>query len=125
MSADPYNETVRACFENPVHAMTPDGDYAGWTIAAAAESEKGCRLKLAARLDGGRLGEVRFSAWGCPFLIAALEMISSELEGRETSALGTVSANELAAKLSVPANRLGRLLLVEDAAERLLEKIGV
>jgi NifU-like protein involved in Fe-S cluster formation len=105
--------------------MTPDGDYAGWTIAAAAESEKGCHVKLAARLDAGRLGEVGFSAWGCPFLIAALEMVCSDLEGRETGALGTVSANELAARLSVPANRLGRLLLVEDAAARLLEKIGV
>lgn len=125
MPEDPYNEIVRACFENPVHAMTPDGDYAEWTIATAAESEKGCRVRLAASVDAGQLVETGFSAWGCPFLIAGLETVCRDLEGRDASALETVSANELAARLSVPSTRLGRLLLIEDAAARLLEQIGV
>ena len=125
MVTDPYNDIVRACFENPVHVMDPAGDYAGWVSAGRAESEKGCRVTLAARIDAGRIGKMQFSAWGCPFLIAAAETICKDLEGRDCGELATVSANELAARLSVPATRLGRLFLIEDAAASLLQETGV
>ena len=124
MTLDPYNPIVRACFENPVHATDPTDAYAVSVSAVAAESERGCRVTLIAGIDDDRIAEMRFRAWGCPFLIAAAEMLCAELEGQKTDALGAVSANDLGARLSVPATRLGRLLLLEDAAARLLEKIG-
>ena len=92
--------------------------------ARAGESENGCRLLLWAAIDRGRIVEMRFRAWGCPFLIAAAEMACAEMEGKGVDALGTVSANDLAARLSVPAERLGRLFLVEDAAAGLLDQCG-
>ena len=125
MAADPYNDLVRGCFENPIHAIAGDDDYAGWVSGAAAESENGSRVRLAARIDAGRIAEMRFSAWGCPYLIAAAEYVCGSLEGEDARTLGAVSANDLAARLSVPATRLGRLLLIEDAAASLLERTGV
>ena len=125
MPSDPYNDLVRARFENPVHAAADGPGYAGQVSASAAVSGQGNRVTLEAHIVDGRIADIRFRAWGCPYLIAAAETVCCELEGRESTALKTVSANDLAAKLSVPTTRLGRLLLIEDAAARLLEKTGV
>ena len=104
MPPDPYNELVRAHFGNPVHAAAPSGAYALNIAASASESGDGCRVTLSAGIDGGRIAEMRFRAWGCPFLLAAAETLCRDLEGKPVSALGAVSANDLAARLSPTAS---------------------
>ncbi len=118
---DPYNETVRRCFENPVHAGDLGGDCHNVVTADFSESEKGARIILSAGIDDGKIVEMRFRAWGCPHLIAAAEMVCDELEGRPIDSLAKVVANELVAQLSVPVTKTGRMILVEDAAASLLK----
>ena len=83
--------------------------------SAASASETGPRLELSAGIDDGKIAEIRFRAWGCPYLIAAAEWACERLEGRSIEALETISANDLAAALSVPVAKTGVVLLVEDA----------
>ena len=80
-TSDPYNEVVRACFENPVHAGDLDGDYAQILAADVAESRNGARLVLCAGLIDGKIAALRFRVRGCPYLIAAAETVCDRLVG--------------------------------------------
>ena len=121
---DPYNEEVRARFENPVHAGDLDGDYAQVLHTDIAESRNGARLVLCAGLNDGKIAALRFRARGCPHLVAAAELVCSRLEGADPAQLAAVSATELKGRLAVPEGKTGRMLLVEDAAKALLELNG-
>lgn len=115
MDNDPYNPVVLAAFANPVHAGDLAGRYRRIRRSAVSASETGPRLELSAGIDDGKIAEIRFRAWGCPYLIAAAEWACERLEGRSIEALETISANDLAAALSVPVAKTGVVLLVEDA----------
>ena len=115
MDNDPYNDVVRAAFANPVHAGDLANPYARILRSAVSASDTGPRLQLSAGIDDGKIGEIRFRAWGCPHMIAAAEWACERLEGQSLDALATISANDLAAALSVPVTKTGVMLLVEDA----------
>ncbi|MDG2375412.1 MAG: iron-sulfur cluster assembly scaffold protein [Woeseiaceae bacterium] len=119
-----YNEEVRARFENPVHAGDIVGDYAQVITADVAESGYGARLVLCAGLNDGKIAALRFKVKGCPYLVAAAEAVCDSLEGGPADRLAGVSASELKDRLAVPIGRMGRMLLVEDAARELLESMG-
>jgi NifU-like protein involved in Fe-S cluster formation len=121
---DPYNEAVRACFENPVHAGDLDGDYARVLEADVAESRNGARIVLCAGLIDGKIAALRFRVRGCPYLIAAAEAACDSLEGKDLEQLAAISASELQERLAAPQSKTGRLLLVEDAAKALLKSNG-
>jgi NifU-like protein involved in Fe-S cluster formation len=123
--SDPYNNEVRARFENPVHAGDIEGDYAEVLVADVSESAQGARLVLAAGIDAGIIREIRFRAFGCPHLIAAADSICEALVNQPVAGLASVDSNQLAERLSVPVRKTGRLLLIEDAARLLGEKAGI
>jgi NifU-like protein involved in Fe-S cluster formation len=118
---DPYTDVVRAAFANPVHAGDLAGQYRRILRSAASASDTGPRLELSAGIDDGKIAEIRFRAWGCPHLIAAAEWACERLEGRSADPMETISANDLAAALSVPVTKTGVMLLLEDAIAALGE----
>jgi hypothetical protein len=81
----------------------------------AAALERGAWVRFEARLEGGRIVDCRFLAWGCPHTLAAAALAAEEL------AAGRVpDAHWLARELGAPAAKMGRLLVVEDAMQSLL-----
>jgi nitrogen fixation NifU-like protein len=123
-ASEPYNEEVRALFENPFHAGDLQGVYPETLTADVSESEHGARLVLYAGIDDGKIAEIRFRAFACPHLVAAAEAVCREAEGGKLSELRTVKANELMERLSVPVGKTGRMLLIEDAVEKLHAQSG-
>jgi len=121
---DPYNEEVRRRFETPVHAGDVEGDYPEVLVADVSESAKGARLVLSAAVDDGMLAEMRFRAFGCPHLVAAAELVCSELENGPVEGLAAIGANRLMERLAVPAGKSGRMFLVEDALRKLRQQAG-
>lgn len=119
---EPYNQEVRTRFANPVHAGDLEGTYAEVLAVVVAESEQGARIALSAGVADGMIAEFRFRAWGCPHLIAAAELACAEHENGPLVGLAAVRADELMARLSVPAEKTGRILLVEDAIRSLLRQ---
>ncbi len=113
MSTDPYSNEVRALFREPAHA----GDLESG--AKAHIDEQGVRLALAADVRDGRLATLRFRAWGCPHVIAAAEAFCANYEGRAVSELEAFSAQEIMQSLSVPAEKTGRILVLEDVVHAL------
>ncbi len=77
--------------------------------------ERGAWVRFAVRSQDGVVQEARFRAWGCPHVLAACELAAARLEGRPLGQLEGLSAASLAQALAAPPEKLGRLLVIEDA----------
>ena len=113
MSQDPYSARVRELFAAPQHA----GSVAGGI--AVLHEDQGLRIGLSAGVAGDSLETLRFKAWGCPHVIAAAEEFCGRYEGQPASRLLEFSASDLMQSLSVPVEKTGRILVLEDAVASL------
>jgi len=113
MTADPYSAEVRELFADLEHAGDLDN------AAVTAIDDQGVRIRLAARYGDGRLQALRFRAWGCPHLLAACEAFCRDYEGRPVADLGHYEAGDIMGDLSIPAQKTGRILVLEDAVRSL------
>ena len=113
MSNEPYNDVVRGLFEAPAHAGDLDG-----AVSVYAASQ-GMRIALSARLSQRNITALRFRAWGCPHFIAAAEVFCADFEGRPALQLADFRASEVMQTLSVPVEKTGRILVLEDAVRSL------
>lgn len=116
---EPYNETVRACFHNAAHVGELSRDNPQKYIASAADSAQSARIVLASGIDAGVIREMRFRVWGCPHLIAAAEWLCGQLESGPAAAMENFPLQEIMRQLSVPVEKTGRILLLEDALKSL------
>jgi NifU-like protein involved in Fe-S cluster formation len=117
MSADPYSETVRALFADPGHG----GDLVDGVVADVAQ--QGIRLRLAASAAAGQIGSLAFRAHGCPHVIAACESFCRTFEGQPIAGLSGFRAADIMRDLSVPVEKTGRILVLEDAVRLLGQKL--
>ena len=117
MSADHYSARVRVLFADPAHA----GQLAN-AVGVLVE-DQGVRIAFSAQLAAGRIDTLRFQAWGCPHVIAAAEAICANYEGRSTAELLDFSTSDLMQSLSVPVEKTGRILVIEDAVRSLAQEL--
>jgi len=68
------------------------------------------------QLDQDRIGAVRFQVLGCPHTMAVVSRFAESLPGQPLKALHEFDPHEQQRALDVPAEKLGRLLVIEDAA---------
>jgi cysteine desulfurase len=66
-------------------------------------------------VQGGTVKAARFKAYGCPHTLAVTEWLAAQLSGRTRSEGPPGNPTSWAATLSVPVEKLGRLLVIEDA----------
>jgi hypothetical protein len=120
------NPAIRALFEALEHAgdLNPvDAQGSGTVLAGeAGREESGTRVRFSVAIADGRVRTVRFRAYGCPYTLAACEWLARTLEGRRPEAPGLGSPLDWARQLEVPAARLGRLLVIEDALQAALTR---
>jgi len=113
VSTDPYSPRVRELFAEPAHAGSLDSP------CTAAVDDQDIRIHLFATLENGRIAALRFKAWACPHVIAAVEAFCTEFEGRPAADLLEFSTSDLMQSLSVPVEKTGRILVLEDAVRSL------
>jgi len=114
-AATDYSPLVRELFQHPRAAGSLAGEGAAITRGEAGTVASGAWVRLYLRIDDGRVTDARFQAFGCPHTLAAASWLAQHLPGCpvEDPLPGGVAG--LAAILDVPAAKLGRLLIVEDA----------
>ena len=96
---------------------------AGTVLRAEAGQEAGeawVRLHLLVRDD--TVIEARFQALGCPHTVATASWLTKQLAGRKRATAQPGSPAEWARTLAVPVEKLGRLLLIEDALHNALQQ---
>lgn len=72
-------------------------------------------VRLHLRVDADTVIEARFQALGCPHTLAAASWLTLQLAGRRRGEAQPGSPHTWARTLQVPVEKLGRLLLIEDA----------
>jgi len=118
-----YNEAVRAYFADPDHAGDLQGSFSQTLAAEVSESDGGAQVVLAAGIHAGSIAEMAFRAWGCPHLIAALELACEILVNQPVECLENFDSADITQNLAVPTEKSGRILLVEDALATLWSQV--
>lgn len=115
-----YSESVRALFQALAGAgdLAADGGQAASGEAAALD--RLAWVRFAARIEGERFADCRFRAFGCPHTLAAAALVAGRLRGAPLAAASAIDAAGIARELDAPAEKMGRLLVVEDALRALL-----
>lgn len=109
-----YNDRVRQYFANPVHAGDLQREHPHKITATASESENGAQLSIEVGINAPVIAEMAFRARGCPHLIAAAEFVCAHMEGQPVAALAQFDAAEVSQILSIPLEKTGRIILLED-----------
>jgi nitrogen fixation NifU-like protein len=87
----------------------------GVSTGEAGSRPHGAQVRFHLQVRNGVVIDARFQAFGCPHTLAACAFVVGQLPGRPVAqGLGS-SPQEWARELEVPTEKLGRLLLVEDA----------
>lgn len=126
---DPLGPRVRALFTDLAHAGDLGiADQPGVLLCGeAGDLAGGTQVRIALRLRQAQVCEARYRVYGCPYTLATCEWLARRLEGAE---LPEASAPALMAAvggpvswalaLEIPPERLGRLLVIEDALQALM-----
>jgi cysteine desulfurase len=89
----------------------PEGEVLG--EAGGAGQEVWVRFRLS--VQEGLVTSALFKAYGCPHTLAVAAWVAARLRGRGRADLAPGTPAEWAEALAVPVEKLGRLLVVEDA----------
>jgi NifU-like protein involved in Fe-S cluster formation len=108
-----YNELTRRYFEAPANAGVLAGP--GVFRGAAGSREQGTWVQFDVQVASGILQAARFLAFACPHTIAVSAFVAEQAIGERI--LGGLPHNvqALAERFAVPPEKLGRLLIIEDA----------
>jgi NifU-like protein involved in Fe-S cluster formation len=99
------------------------GDYPEASGSAEDHSQL-VWVRFDLQLSAGRIGAVRFHVLGCPHTMAATSWVAESLVGQPVGALEEVDAQALKQAFAVPQEKLGRLLVIEDAARECAAQLG-
>ena len=115
----PYNELVRSLFENPLHAKDIPDKLGKPYKVVAQESKNGSKIVLTAVIKEENILALRFRVFGCPFLIAAAVFCCNQCEGKHNKEVENIDILHLIQILEVPTEKIGVILLLQDALESL------
>jgi nitrogen fixation protein NifU and related proteins len=87
----------------------------GVVCVVAGDAEQGAQVRFEFRIDGGRVREACFRAFGCPHFVASASWLTDRLRGAARADLETWDWREAAEALEVPPAKFGRLLTLQDA----------
>jgi len=108
-----YNAETLHYFATAVRAGRLSGDkvYRG----AAGNREQGTWVQFDVQPASGNLTDARFLAFGCPHTIAAAAWVAEQAVGKPVTRHLPDSVQAISLKFAVPLEKLGRLLIIEDA----------
>ena len=72
-------------------------------------------IRFRLRVEAGRVSEAAYRVYGCPHTMAAAAWLAEQVQGRAVADVVPGTPQEWAAALGIPAEKLGRLLTLEDA----------
>jgi NifU-like protein involved in Fe-S cluster formation len=111
-----YNELTRRYFESAACAGMLAGS--GILRGAAGSRAQGTWVQFDVRVNSNTrrtIEAVRFLAFACPHVIAVAAWLAEQAVGQELNGQLPQSVQCLSERFGVPVEKLGRLLLVEDA----------
>ena len=120
MAQSDYSALVAQHFHQPSNA----GRLKGSSVveASVGRIDQGAHFRFTADIRDDRIDAIKFEAYGCPHCIAAASWLTERLTGANLSKLQSWSWREVERALEVPAEKRGKLLLLEDAVRQLADR---
>ena len=115
-----YSRLVRELFERLPHAGELAPGPGAVVQGEAIALDRGAWVRYEARIEDGRVADCAFRAWGCPHTLAAAALVASRMRGQDLGSEPGLEVRRLAMELDAPPEKLGRLLVVEDALQGML-----
>jgi NifU-like protein involved in Fe-S cluster formation len=108
-----YSAETRHYFETAARA----GHLSGAQVyrGAAGDREHGAWVQFDLRVASGSLTDARFLAFGCPHTIAVAAWVAEQAVGKPVMRHLPDDVQAISLKFAVPLQKLGRLLIIEDA----------
>ena len=108
-----YSELTRRYFESAATA----GELAGPDVfrGAAGDRERGTWVQFDLQVGQGKVRAARFQAFACPHSIAVCAWLTETALERPLQRNLAENAQELRRRFEVPVEKMGRLLIIEDA----------
>jgi NifU-like protein involved in Fe-S cluster formation len=108
-----YSEFTRRYFERAAHAgeLTGPGVFRG----AAGSRAQGTWVQFDLQIKNEAVSAAKFLAFGCPHTIAVAAWLAEQAEGRRLQPVLPENVQALRDRFLVPIEKMGRLLIVEDA----------
>ena len=108
-----YSELTRRYFESAAAA----GELHGPDVfrGAAGDRERGTWVQFDLQVGQGKVRAARFLAFACPHSIAVCAWLTETALGKPLQRNLADSAQELRRRFEVPVEKMGRLLIIEDA----------
>ena len=118
-----YEPEVNQRFLSPKRAKSFKEGIEGVVSGESSDRTLNVWVRFQVQVINGLIRAVRFNVYGCPYTVAAVDWAAEWLEGRETGALLDLGMIDRRKELGVPVDRLGKLLLIEDAAAACQKKL--
>ena len=116
-----FSQEVLDHFQNPRNAGELDGATASVEVSNPV---CGDILKLAIRVEQGRVAQVRFLCRGCTTAIACASSLTEVLRGKSLERLREIAVEELSRSLGgLPAETIHGAHLAIDAARAIAKKL--
>ncbi len=103
--------------EEPEAPEAPEGGPEGGRVVSAEAEDRTLNVWVRFRVEASRgmIRSVGYEVFGCPHTIAAAGWAAERLRGASAEVLGAFDARAAREALDVPAEKLGKLLRIEDA----------
>jgi NifU-like protein involved in Fe-S cluster formation len=108
-----YNELTRRYFESVVHAGELQGPFV--FRGAAGHRSGGTWVQFDLQIREDVIEQVRFLAFACPHSIAVCEWLAGSATGKPAGLGLPERVQALRDRFEMPVEKMGRLLIVEDA----------
>jgi len=108
-----YNALTWRHFERPLNVGVLRGLGVG--SGEAGSPAQGTWVRFCIQIQRGHVTAARFAAFGCPHVIAVASWLTENGVGRPSLAGLPEPVQALQRRFEVPVEKLGRLLVVEDA----------
>lgn len=92
----------------------------GWISGEAGSEHLGTWVRFSARVAQGRVREIHLQVYGCPHVTAACRLLAARLEGQPLATPMPGTPAEWRQTVGAPVEKLGRMLIIEDALHALL-----
>ena len=118
-----YSPEVRQRFADPsgYGQWRPD---AGQGFHGSAEDRtQGIWVRFEVQLHDDHIAAIRFQTFGCPHAVAAASLVAENAVGQPARALLDIDPESISEQLTVPVEKFGRVLIVEDAAGACWDRI--
>jgi NifU-like protein involved in Fe-S cluster formation len=108
-----YNELTHRYFETALNAGELQGP--GVFRGAAGNHAQGTWVQFDLQIKAGAVSAAKFLAFACPHTIAVAAWLTEQAVGQHVVPQLPESVQALRDRFAVPVEKMGRLLLIEDA----------